>query len=815
MEAYQNAAFSPEERAKDLLGRMTLKEKVGQLNQRLYGFRIYERQGEEFTLTDEFKEEVERMGGLGVLYGLYRADPWADKDEKTGIVPELSAKAYNMVQHYVMEHSRLGIPMMMSSECPHGHQALGGGLLPVNLAAGATFDPALLSEGYKACGKQLKSGHVELALMSALDMARDPRWGRSEECYSEDPCLAAAMAKAAVTGMQSTGVGSVAKHFCAQGETTGGVNASAARIGERELREIHFPSAKACCEAGVEGIMAAYNEIDGVYCHRNAWLLRDVLRGEMGFNGVTVSDYSAVEQLESIYHLAESPADAGRLALEAGMDQELPTIAAYNDELKENIRSGVVQESLLDEAVLRILTMKFRLGLFENPFPAENVQAEITPADTALNRKIAQESMILLKNDGVLPLAKSVKKVAVIGWHADSVRALFGGYSALAMKENTLGVKMSMAGIQADADSPAAENAVQKTYPGSEVVMENPGVEPLARRCYPDAYSMLGALRLAAPHTEFLYAQGYPYAGNEESGHDAALQIAKDADLVICTLGGHYGWNASCTTGEGIDAMHIGLPVCQERFLEKLESLHKPVVGVHFDGHPISSDTADRVCNAILEAWAPGAQGGEAIAALLTGTANPCGKLPCTVARHEGQIPVYYNHPTNTCYSMTGGTPKNAYIDGAHTPRYCFGHGLSYTKYEYDTLRLEKDAIQADGVLKGRLHVRNAGNKAGTEIVQFYVHDVAASMVRPVKELVGFAKVDLQPGEEKTVCLSLPMSQLAFLDADMRWKVEHGKVELMVGASSEDIRGKAEFMIVGDAYPDGKNRSFVADTKIM
>ena len=241
MEAYQNAALSPEERAKDLLGKMTLQEKVGQLNQRLYGFRIYERQGEEFTLTEEFKEEVERMGGVGVLYGLYRADPWADKDEKTGIVLELSAKAYNIVQKYVIDHSRLGIPMMMSTECPHGHQALGGGLLPVNLAAGATFDPELLSEGYKACGKQLKSGHVDLALMSALDMARDPRWGRSEECYSEDPCLAASMAKAAVTGMQSTGVGSVAKHFCAQGETTGGVNASAARIGERELREIHFP----------------------------------------------------------------------------------------------------------------------------------------------------------------------------------------------------------------------------------------------------------------------------------------------------------------------------------------------------------------------------------------------------------------------------------------------------------------------------------------------------------------------------------------------------------------------------------------------
>lgn len=227
---------------------MTLQEKVGQLNQRLYGFRIYERQGEEFTLTEEFKEEVERMGGLGVLYGLYRADPWADKDEKTGIVLELSAKAYNIVQKYVIDHSRLGIPMMMSTECPHGHQALGGGLLQ-STWHGRNIRPELLSEGYKACGKQLKSGHVDLALMSALDMARDPRWGRSEECYSEDPCLAASMAKAAVTGMQSTGVGSVAKHFCAQGETTGGVNASAARIGERELREIHFPSAKACCEA--------------------------------------------------------------------------------------------------------------------------------------------------------------------------------------------------------------------------------------------------------------------------------------------------------------------------------------------------------------------------------------------------------------------------------------------------------------------------------------------------------------------------------------------------------------------------------------
>ena len=265
MEKYQDAALSPRERAEDLLEKMTLKEKVGQLNQRLYGFRIYERDGENVTFTEEFREEVEKMGGLGVLYGFYRADPWADKDENTGITTGLSGKAYNALQKYVLDHSRLGIPVMMSSECPHGHQALGGGLLPVNLAAGATFDPEALKEGYEACGRQLKSGHVELALMSALDVLRDPRWGRSEECYSEDPYLSSRMAAAAVTGMQSEGVSCVAKHFCGQGETTGGVNASAARIGEQELREIHFPAMQACCDAGVDGVMAAYNEIDGVY----------------------------------------------------------------------------------------------------------------------------------------------------------------------------------------------------------------------------------------------------------------------------------------------------------------------------------------------------------------------------------------------------------------------------------------------------------------------------------------------------------------------------------------------------------------------
>ena len=320
MEAYKNAHLSPKERAKDLLARMTLQEKVGQLTQRLYGFGIYERRGEEIVLLEEFQEEVARYSGLGTLYGLYRADPWSGKNFETGLDGALAPKARNLVQKYVLEHSRLGIPVLMSSECPHGHQALDGYLLPVNLAVGATFRPELLEQAAAVCGKQLKAMGVDLALVSALDILRDPRWGRSEECYGEDPLLASRFAQAAVKGMQGAGEDMVAKHMCAQGETTGGVNASAARIGERELREIHLPPVKACVDAGVASFMAAYNEIDGVYCHGNRWLLTDLLRGEYGFEGFVMSDGVAIDQLDAV---TGDRMASGALALEAGVDMGL------------------------------------------------------------------------------------------------------------------------------------------------------------------------------------------------------------------------------------------------------------------------------------------------------------------------------------------------------------------------------------------------------------------------------------------------------------------------------------------------------------
>ncbi len=411
-QAYQNEKLSARERAESLLSIMTLKEKIGQLNQKLYGFSIYERQGDKLLLSQDLKNEVEKYSGLGTLYGLYRADPWSGKSFENGLSGKHAIMAYNQVQRYVIEHSRLGIPMLLSTECPHGHQALDGYLLPVNLCNGASFRPELLEEAYEVCGRQLKELGVNLALVSVLDILRDPRWGRSEECFGEDPYLAAEFARAAVTGLQKSGVAVVAKHFCAQGESTGGVNASAARIGERELREIHLPVVKACIEAGVKGIMAAYNEIDGIPCHANYKLLTEILREEMGFTGFIMSDGVAIDQLDV---MTGDPVMSAALALNAGVDMGLWDEAFGH--LEEAYERGLVTMETIDRAVLRILTLKFEQGLFEQPYLKEDESlTEFHYQDYPQSYRLASESVVLLKNErDILPIDTSkVRSIAVI-----------------------------------------------------------------------------------------------------------------------------------------------------------------------------------------------------------------------------------------------------------------------------------------------------------------------------------------------------------------------------------------------------------------
>lgn len=341
--------------AKELLDKMTLQEKIGQLNQKLYGFGIYERNGEEISFSQEFEDEVEKYGGLGTLYGLYRADPWSQKNYENGLYGENAVKAYNKMQEYVLENSRLRIPALLSTECPHGHQALDSYLLPVNLNMGATFNTELIHSAYSVCGKQLREMGVDLALISLLDVVRDPRWGRSEECFSEDPYLCSKMAEQIVKAVQDEGVSVVAKHFAAQGECTGGINASAARIGERELREIHLPAMKACADAGVDGVMAAYNEIDGVFCHANRHLLTDILRDEMGFEGVVMADGCAIDQLNVVTgDCVHSAAAALRAGVDIGLWDE-----AYG-RLEEALENGYITEEDIDRAVLRVLELKLK-----------------------------------------------------------------------------------------------------------------------------------------------------------------------------------------------------------------------------------------------------------------------------------------------------------------------------------------------------------------------------------------------------------------------------------------------------------------------
>jgi beta-glucosidase len=448
----------------------------------------------------------------------------------------------------------------------------------------------------------------------------------------------------------------------------------------------------------------------------------------MGFDGIAVSDYCAIMNIHSVQKVSESFTEAGLRALSAGMDMELHFKKCFNEELMEWFDTGKADIDVLNKALLRILTTKFRMGLFENPYALsgeELVKASYSAKDEDITLKAARESLVLLKNDGILPVNKNIKKVAVIGCH-------------------------------------------------------------------------------------IAYSYGYPVAGNDMTGHEKALEIAKEADLVILTLGGKHGTSSIASMGEGIDGTDINLPDCQEVFLEKLSKLSKAVVAVHFNGRPISSDAADMYANAILEAWNPAEKGAEAITDVLLGSYNPSGKLPLSVARTSGQIPVYYNHPNGSSYHQGESIGFSNYVDMSHTPRYFFGHGLSYTSFEYSNLRLSAAEIEPNSVISITFDIENTGKIQGTEVAQLYLKDLYASMTRPVMELAGFKRVDLKPGEKQTMTFQLEPSQLAFLDRELKWKIEAGDIEVQLGSSSNDIRLKDSFRITADLYIEGKNRKFYA-----
>lgn len=724
--------------AKELLDKMTLQEKIGQLNQKLYGFGIYERNGEEISFSQEFEDEVEKYGGLGTLYGLYRADPWSQKNYENGLYGENAVKAYNKMQEYVLENSRLRIPALLSTECPHGHQALDSYLLPVNLNMGATFNTELIHSAYSVCGKQLGEMGVDLALISLLDVVRDPRWGRSEECFSEDPYLCSKMAEQIVKAVQDEGVSVVAKHFAAQGECTGGINASAARIGERELREIHLPAMKACADAGVDGVMAAYNEIDGVFCHANRHLLTDILRDEMGFEGVVMADGCAIDQLNVVTgDCVHSAAAALRAGVDIGLWDE-----AYG-RLEEALENGYITEEDIDRAVLRVLELKIKRGIFKHPLLDENQK----PEDYSYEKypqalDIARESVVLLENrNQILPLSKEQRKIAVIGPNADAVYNQLGDYSPQVKREKCSTV---LDGV--------------RSYFGDNVV----------------------------------YARGCGVFEGTQEEQTEAVKLAEQSDITILVLGGsssrfgevsfdangaaisEHGVSMDC--GEGVDTSELSLPIEQRELAEKIFATGSKVITVIIGGRAYALDTIAEKSDAVLYAFYPGMQGGKAIAEILFGDVNPSGRLPVSLPRCSGQLPVYYNYK-NSYRSMH-------YYNIPDGAAYTFGYGKSYTNFEYEDVSFGNKDVTIEELQKNGIEVemtiKNIGAQDGYAVPLVYIAGEQGSVVRRVKELKGFHKVWLKKGESTKVKILLPFEAFAVWNSEMKFTVEPGRVQIIL-----------------------------------
>jgi len=794
MKEYMNASLSPRKRADMLVKELSLDEKMAQI------VGIFAIKGMEERMKQFMKSGVGQISTLE-----FRSCDSMD---------EIAAWQREL-QTIVMENSPHHIPAVFHMEGLCGPLMQDTTTFPSGVARGSSFDPALEKKIGETVSRQEAAFGITQILAPVLDISRDSRMGRQCEPYGEDPTLAAAMGAAYTHGIQETETAgrtpdAAAKHFFGFHNSSGGIHGTHVDAGDRLLMEIYGkPFQAAITEAGLKGVMPCYGSLNGLPIHASRHYLNGILRGEMGFEGVTVSDYGGASNAHEYQGIGETMGDAGLRCLEAGLDVELPMPKAYAEELKQKFASGEADMALLDKVVTRVLEAKFRMGLFEHPFALEGEALEKTvhhEEDEKIAAQSAREALVLLKNDGALPLTGKEKTIAIIGPAAANARYYFGGYTHLSMVEAQHAARNSMAGVKGN----GVKEEV-RTVPGTSVEDdENDEFNGVLTKLKPHCKNLVQVLTSALSDTRILYAPGYHKAGADESLFPEALEIARQADVILLTLGGKNGSGSIATMGEGVDGTDINLPACQDAFIREAKKLHKPLIGLHFDGRPISSDTADECLDAILECWNPAVYTAEAVTDALLGKWNPSGKMPLSTARCAGQIPVYYNHPNGSMWTQSPSIGFADYVDCPHRPRYCFGHGLSYTGFAYSDLTVEKKEVKPFETVNISLKIKNTGACAGTEIVQMYIRDVHASMTRPHKELQGFARVNLQPGEEKNVSFALQPSQMAFLDEDMRWKIEKGEFEVQLGSSCEDIRLKDSFTVTEDAWLAGKTRAFYA-----
>lgn len=777
---YQDATQPVEARVQDLIERMTLDEKFAQLG----SIWVYE------VLTeyqyDAAKAEVLFRDGMGQITRVAGA---------SNMTPTEAAEVANRIQRDLIEGTRLGIPALLHEEACSGYMARNATCFPQIIGLASTWNPELSRAMADVVREQMSAVGARQGLSPVLDITRDPRWGRTEETFGEDPYLVASMGTSFVQGLQGDSwesrVIATAKHLVGYGNGQAGMNWAPAYIPPRELQEVYlFPFEAAVRVGQLQSVMNAYNEIDGVPCVTSYELLTDMLRNQWGFDGIVVSDYFAIKEISRTHQIAEEASEAAALALKAGIDVDLPSTEFFGDPLRIALEQGRVTVEDIDQAVKRSLRMKFQLGLFEHPYvePALAASHFDTPDQRALARRIAQESIILLKNEGdLLPLAESVSSLAVIGPHADNTRLLIGDYAYPCHVETLIAAKQG-------------DNVLGMHVPDKIDLIED----------FVPMRSPLAALRDRMPDTTIHYAEGCGPNGNDDSGIAAAVEAARNAEVAILFVGEKSGLVDDCTCGEARDRMTLDLPGVQEELVRAVVATGTPTIVVLVGGRPLALTwIADNV-PAIVQAWLPGEEGADAIVDVLRGEVSPGGKLPITVPRGVGQIPIYYRQ------KPLGGRShwKGVYADGSNTPLWAFGYGLSYTTFRVDNLQLDRETVAAGEYVTVSVEVTNTGSRAGDEVVQLYVRDLAASVTRPVQELKGFRRLHLEAGDSRRITFTLYANQLGFYDRDMRYVLEPGAVQLMVGTSSVDVPLTTTIQVVGETTPIADSRVFFSDSSV-
>lgn len=747
--AYKDPSFSIDVRLSDLLSRMTLEEKVGQLLCPL-GWEMYEIHGNEVCPSGKFKQLIKERN-VGMLWATYRADPWTKKTLANGLNPEMAAKAGNALQKYVMENTRLGIPMFLAEEAPHGHMAIGATVFPTGIGMAATWSPELVKEVGQVIAKEIRSQGGHISYGPVLDLTRDPRWSRVEETFGEDPVLSGTLGASMVDGLgggnlsQKYATIATLKHFLAYAVPEGGQNGNYASVGIRDLHQNFLPPFRKAIDAGALSVMTSYNSIDGIPCTSNHYLLTQLLRNEWKFRGFVVSDLYSIEGIHESHFVAPTKENVAIQSVMAGVDVDLGGDAYTN--LCHAVQSGQMDKAVIDTAVCRVLRMKFEMGLFEHPYVDPKIAAKTVrrKEHIELARKIAQSSITLLKNENsILPLSKMINKVAVIGPNADNRYNMLGDYTA-----------------------PQEDSNVKTVLDGIITKLSPSRVE---------------------------YVRGCAIRDTTVNEIEQAIEAARRSEVVIVVVGGssardfktsyketgaavaEEGSVSDMECGEGFDRASLSLLGRQQELLESLQKTGKPLIVVYIEGRPLEKNWASEYADALLTAYYPGQEGGNAIADVLFGDYNPSGRLPISVPRSVGQIPVYYNQKA----------PRNHdYVEVSSSPLYSFGYGMSYTTFEYSDLQVVQKSARCFEV---SFKVKNTGKYDGEEVSQLYMRDEYASVVQPMKQLKHFERFHLKKGEEKKVTFVLTEEDFFLVNYTLKKVVESGNFHLMIGAASNDIR---------------------------